>query len=206
MSSNRCVFINCPFDDEYLEMFHAIFFVVKCFGFEPECAKDYSANQQKKRMDNICELVLKCKYAIHDISRTESNIVRGREMPRFNMPFELGLSMGANLRLPKKKRTKILIFDKEAYDYDVYFSDLKAYDISCHNNNVDTFVSILAQNMDIWVDSTLAEYVSAKTVKKKYQAYKAFLNLELKELNEELKNLNTKRAKQLITSFLSKTS
>lgn len=36
------VFINCPFDDQYLPLFHAIIFTIHNMGFRPRCALEVS--------------------------------------------------------------------------------------------------------------------------------------------------------------------
>jgi hypothetical protein len=39
-STDRDVFINCPFDSEYKQQFHALLFTVYDCGFSPRCAKE----------------------------------------------------------------------------------------------------------------------------------------------------------------------
>src|SRR5688572_24038428 len=86
---SRSVFINCPFDNKYSRLFHAILFTVHLLGFRPRCSKEIN-DKGDGRLKKIMGLMLTCKYGIHDISR----IQRTGNMPRFNMPFELGIDMG----------------------------------------------------------------------------------------------------------------
>jgi len=85
------VFINCPFDQKYRDTFYAVVFAVMRCGFEPRSALEAegSANQ---RYNRILELIRACPLGIHDLSRVE---LTKKSLPRFNMPFELGLYAGA---------------------------------------------------------------------------------------------------------------
>jgi len=89
---NTSVFLNCPFDAEYKTLQNATVFVVYECGFIPRCALEES-NAGDVRFNKIERLIESSRYGIHDISRTELDNVS--ELPRFNMPFELGLFMGA---------------------------------------------------------------------------------------------------------------
>lgn len=56
-----------------------------------------------QRIDKINNIIKECKIGIHDISRTELD--DHSNLPRFNMPLELGLFLGAkNSVLQKSKR------------------------------------------------------------------------------------------------------
>src|SRR5712691_1199087 len=92
-SPSASVFINCPFDRQYQPLFDAtVFCVVEC-GFVPRCTLEFT-DAGEVRIENIYRLVDQCDHSIHDISRTE---VEGQpyKLPRFNMPLELGIFLGA---------------------------------------------------------------------------------------------------------------
>jgi hypothetical protein len=57
-----------------------------------------------------------CHHSIHDISRTE---VRDQpyQLPRFNMPLELGIFLGAKRFRRHSSRKRCLILDREPYRY-----------------------------------------------------------------------------------------
>src|SRR5947208_16908333 len=86
----RNVFINCPFDDSYKHLFDAAVFAVQAAGFYPRCALE-ARNSGQNRLYKIMDIISECRFGIHDISRTE--LTRGN-LPRFNMPLELGLDLG----------------------------------------------------------------------------------------------------------------
>ncbi len=85
------VFINCPFDIDYASNFQAITFTVYRCGFFPVSALSED-NALHNRLSKIEKIIETSKYGIHDISRTELN---SSGLPRFNMPFELGVFFGA---------------------------------------------------------------------------------------------------------------
>ena len=88
---NDNVFINCPFDSAYKHLFDAMVFAIHDCGFIPRCALEEDASQV--RIDKIYSIIADCRYGIHDISRTELD--EGSGLPRFNMPLELGVFLGA---------------------------------------------------------------------------------------------------------------
>lgn len=88
---DNAVFINCPFDNEYTPLFQAIVFCVYRCGFVPVSALGED-NALDNRLQKIERCIAACRYGIHDLSRAEINSAR---LPRFNMPFELGLFFGA---------------------------------------------------------------------------------------------------------------
>src|SRR4051812_5493015 len=90
---SRGVFINCPFDPKYQPLLEAIVFCVSACGFLPRCTLD-ETDGSEVRIDTIYKLIQGCNHGIHDISRTEVK-GEGYELPRFNMPFELGIFLGA---------------------------------------------------------------------------------------------------------------
>jgi hypothetical protein len=130
--NNDYVFINCPFDDAYTPLLRAIVFCIYRCGFIPVTALNED-NGLDNRLHKIEECIEKCRYGIHDISRTELN---ENNLPRFNMPFELGIFFGAKRFGNKQQKTKsALIFDTKRYRYQEFISDLNGVDIKAHENN-----------------------------------------------------------------------
>lgn len=112
---SKNVFINCPFDDKYLPLFRAVIFTVHDMGFRARCALEAS-NAGQVRIDKIQDIIAECKYSIHDISRTELD--RTSRLPRFNMPFELGLDLGCKRFGKDHQQEKvILIMDVGRFRY-----------------------------------------------------------------------------------------
>ena len=130
-SYRNCVFINCPFDSRYGAMLDAIVFAVQDCGFVPRCALE-GANDGRSRLTRIFELVSACRLGIHDISRTQLD--RSTRLPRFNMPFELGVFLGATQFGNARHRSKAcLVLDRERYRYRKFCSDLAGIDPVAHD-------------------------------------------------------------------------
>jgi hypothetical protein len=140
--SGRDVFINCPFTADYQNHFQAIVFTVVRSGFTPRCARE-SDDGGEVRFEKICGIISGCPYAVHDISKTEPDADSG--LPRFNMPFELGLFLGAKRFGGRPHRQKkSLIFDRAPFRYQSFISDISGQDIHPHNGKVDQLIRELA--------------------------------------------------------------
>ena len=124
------VFINCPFDDKYLELLHPNLFALIYLGFSPRIASERS-DSGEQRIDKICELIGESKYSIHDLSRLQSK--KKKEYFRLNMPFEMGIDYGIR-KFGKGcyQEKKFLILSKARFDYAKAISDLSGVDIKSH--------------------------------------------------------------------------
>jgi hypothetical protein len=142
----NAVFINCPFDDAYSPMLRAIIFTVMRCGFMCRSALEED-NGLQNRLDKIQRIIEDCQYGIHDISRTELNT---NSLPRFNMPFELGLFFGAHrFGDAKQKNKNAVIFDTQRFRYQEFISDLNGVDIKAHQNKPE----IAIQKLRNWLST-----------------------------------------------------
>jgi hypothetical protein len=140
--SERDVFINCPFDSKYQIFFRAIVFVVVRSGFRPRCSLE-TDDSSENRYQKICKIIKECRYGIHDISRTELDPSSG--LPRFNMPLELGVFLGAKYFGGRPHKSKCcIVFDKERYRFQTYISDISGQDIHCHQGKLKCLFEELA--------------------------------------------------------------
>ena len=138
---NDNVFLNCPFDSLYKPLFDAMVFTVHDCGFIARCALE-EVDASEVRIDKIYNIIEDCRYGIHDISRTELDNDSG--FPRFNMPLELGVFLGAKkFGQLEQKRKYCLILDKEPYRYQEFISDIAGQDIHAHNNDAEEIVTIV---------------------------------------------------------------
>jgi hypothetical protein len=129
---DKSVFINCPFDDAYTDILHAITFTVSYAGFIPRSALEQT-NSGDERLSKIVKLVRDCRLSLHDISRVE--LPSPTDLPRFNMPFECGIFYGAMSLGGKKHQNKeFLVLDSEKYRYQKTMSDIAGKDPECHEN------------------------------------------------------------------------
>ncbi len=115
-------------------MFRALLFTVHACGFRPRSARELDDGAQT-RIDKIYRIIAESRYGIHDLSRTELDDQNG--LPRFNMPLELGIFLGAKrFGAAPHREKRVLIFDVEQYRYQRFASDLAGMDIHGHQNNV----------------------------------------------------------------------
>jgi len=143
------VFINCPFDPQYKSLFEAIVFAVSVCGFRPRCAME-SDDGSQIRIEKIFNIISDCRFGIHDISKTELD--ETNQLPRFNMPLELGMFLGAKKFGQQEQKNKIcLILDREKYRYQKFISDIAGQDIRAHGDDPKAAISIVRN----WLRSTL---------------------------------------------------
>lgn len=127
------VFVNCPFDDEYKPIRDALVFAIFDCGFQPRSSLEEN-DAGAVRVDKIQRIIAECKYGIHDISRTELD--EHNHLPRFNMPLELGMFIGARRFGDRKQKLKnCLVLDRDQYRYQQFISDIAGQDIRSHNQN-----------------------------------------------------------------------
>lgn len=181
------VFINCPFYKDYEPLFYAMVFAIHELGLKPMSAKHASDGGQP-RINKILELIENCKFGIHDISRTELDPIRG--LPRFNMPFELGLDMGCKrygARDHNKKR--LLILDADRDRYRIFFSDIAGQDIANHNGSVETVISIVRDWLRPYSDPLAVRTPSGVTIYRRYKRFQADLPEYCDKLRWDVDNL-----------------
>jgi hypothetical protein len=165
---DRSVFLNCPFDEEYQPIFHALVFVIQDCGFKPRSALEAN-NGGEVRIDKINRIIRECRHGIHDISRTEPD--RLNDLPRFNMPLELGLFLGARHFGSKPHREKnCLILDREPYRYQKFCSDIAGQDIQSHATSPERAIRAVRN----WLASFLSPTVLLPGGRKMAERYAAF--------------------------------
>lgn len=146
MAFEKNVFINCPFDKEYTTLLKALVFTLIYLELEPHLSQTSSSSTI--RIHQIKQLIRMCKFGIHDLSRNKA--MEEGELPRFNMPYELGLDIGAAEYGNKQLRTKkILILDTERYHYQKVLSDIAGQDIASHNNDAQTLIKKIRNWMSV---------------------------------------------------------
>lgn len=127
---DNSIFVNCPFDPAYRPLFEAVLFAIYDCGFYPRCALEVDDSSQV-RIEKITRIIEQCRLAVHDISRTQLD--RANRLPRFNMPLELGIFLGAKSFGSRDQRRKAaIILDTERYRYQKYISDIAGQDIRAH--------------------------------------------------------------------------
>lgn len=169
-TSTDDVFINCPFDDAFAPTFQALVFAIMACGFRARSAREIDDGGQT-RIDKIYGLIEACRFGIHDLSRTELDAINN--LPRFNMPLELGLFLGAKRFGNKAQKAKrALIFDVQQHRYQRFISDLAGMDIHGHDSDP---MRALRETRDWLANVSRRDLPSAERVQRIYEAFLASL-------------------------------
>jgi hypothetical protein len=193
------VFINCPFDKEYSGLFDAILFTIYTCGFRPRCALEIDDGGQV-RIEKINKIIDECRFGIHDISRTEPD--KNSNLPRFNMPFELGIFLGAKRFGSKRHKSKILIIlDKEPHRYQQFISDISGQDIKSHDNDPEKLIKCLRDVFNaLKVKGTIP---GATEITKQYHRFQGALPQLMEQLQLQNDDLTYADKVQLIEQWFS---
>jgi hypothetical protein len=180
-SYDTSIFFNCPFDPAYQPIFDALIFATFDCGYVPRCALEIDDAGQV-RIEKILAMIRGCRLAVHDISRTELDAAN--QLPRFNMPFELGVFVGATRFGSRDQRRKIcLILDRERYRFQKFISDIAGQDIAAHQGDPDNAIRALRA----WLSAvpTRGLLPGGTAIVQRYSAFRAQLHSILAGLQIE---------------------
>lgn len=127
------VFLNVPYDKKFERLFLALISGISAFGLVPRATLEITTSV--RRLDRILDLIRRCEYSIHDLSRVEMD--RGApRTPRFNMPFELGLAVA--FEKASKSRTRgWFVCESQSYRLAKSLSDLNGTDPFIHDGTIE---------------------------------------------------------------------
>jgi hypothetical protein len=135
---DHSVFINCPYDEEYLDLLHAITFTIRWAGFIPRAALEED-DAGTARLERIYRIIDECRYGIHDVSRIEARGPDG--LPRFNMPFECGIFFGAKrFGSGRHRRKRLLVLESHQHVTQKTLSDIAGNDPKPHDRSPETAI------------------------------------------------------------------
>jgi hypothetical protein len=124
------VFLNIPYDSAFENLYLAYIAGLSAFGLIPRATLEIPTSQ--RRLERILQLIQKCSYSIHDLSRVQLD-AKAPRVPRFNMPFELGLAVAQNAR---NKRETWYVCETVPHRINKSLSDLNGTDIRIHGGTV----------------------------------------------------------------------
>jgi hypothetical protein len=102
------------------------------------CAEEED-DASELRLTKILRMIEECRLGIHDLSRTE--LAPRTRLPRFNMPFELGLFLAAKRFGRNEHDRKVcLVFEKQRHTCEIFISDIRGQDVAAHQNDPRTMV------------------------------------------------------------------
>ncbi|MBA3962088.1 MAG: hypothetical protein H0X40_09325 [Chthoniobacterales bacterium] len=180
------VFINCPFDRAYRKLFHAVVFTVHDCGYIARSALEISDTSQV-RIDKILRVISECGIGLHDISRTELD--PKSRLPRFNMPLELGMFLGAKAYGTRRQKRKLcLVLDRSPHRYQRFCSDIAGQDISVHGRNVARAIGAVRDFLRSAAPARVIILGGAK-IHQRYQRFAQELPAMARELGQTKENL-----------------
>lgn len=124
----RSVFLNVPFDEEYASLFLTLLAGLVSLGRTPHSVLEVTSGGQN-RLQKIFELVASCGASIHDLSRV--TLSGPLQVPRFNMPFELGMAYA----IAQRSTHSFFVFEAQPYRLQASLSDLNGHDPHIHEES-----------------------------------------------------------------------
>jgi len=125
----KAVFLNIPYDLAFERLFLAYIVGLSALELVPHAGLEIP--DSTRRLERVQSLLHQCRYSIHDLSRVQ--VTRG--VPRFNMPFELGLAVGWAQQNPA--RHAWFVCDSKRNRVLRSISDLNGTDVNIHDGTVE---------------------------------------------------------------------
>jgi hypothetical protein len=164
--SARDVFCNFPFDSRYERLYLGLISALLCTGQTPRTVLEIPPAVD--RLARLLDLLSECPYSLHDLSRVQLS-ARPVRVPRFNMPFELGLAVGLAQRAPNRHHFRLL--EERPFRLQHSLSDLNGYDPYIHHG---TPVGMFAAICDVFTDFRPFPLSEATQFRKVYAALRTF--------------------------------
>ena len=156
---------------------------------------------RRRAFEKIYKLINESKYGIHDISRV--TLDSKNRLPRFNMPLELGIWLGAKRYGSSRDRAKrALVFDKVDHRYQKFCSDISGQDARSHNNDP----SIVIRKVRNWLrnspDYKNVAFPGPEKMVARYAQFRAELPAECKQRGLNWRDLEFNDYANLVFGWL----
>jgi hypothetical protein len=176
----------------------AIVFAVMALGFEVRCALERETGTEE-RLEKILRIIGSCQFGIHDISFVRIDPVT--RLPRYNMPFELGLFLGRYKFGGKQtERMSCLILDRSRYRYRKSISDLAGRDIQEHNR--DPKQAIMKVRNWLVTESEFAKRHGGRHIIGQYDRFRAQLPILCTRTKQRVSELTFADYRDLVAQWL----
>jgi hypothetical protein len=178
-------------------MFHAMVFTIYLLGFRARCSREEN-DSGDIRIGKIVKLIKKSRFGIHDLSRTELDI---HKLPRFNMPFELGVDAGLRYSgNPIFKKKVHLVLDKVPYRYQKYISDIGGQDISAHLGRASKIISVVRDWLRTATNAT--DMPSGTIIAKEYRRFQRDLPKICERSNLDIHEVTYRDYSHIVVNWL----
>jgi hypothetical protein len=139
------VFLNIPYDSAFENLYLAYIAGLSAFGLIPRATLEIPTS--RRRLERILSLIEECTYSIHDVSLVQLDRQAPR-VPRFNMPFELGLAVA---HTSIHRQTSWYVCETVRYRANKSLSDLDGTDVRIHGGTIRGLFGALC---DVFVRGT----------------------------------------------------
>lgn len=176
----------------------ALIFVSYDLGFVPRCALEEDDGGQM-RLQKIESIIEQCQFGIHDLSAVALD--ERTQLPRFNMPLELGLFLGCRrYGNSKQKKKKCLILDAEQFRYRTFISDISGQDIHAHGGQPHRAISAVRN----WVATALPQHglEGGTVIAQRFEQFQQDLPALCRELRREREELIFVDLSEMIRNWL----
>lgn len=196
---SRQVFLNVPFDNRYKKLLDALVFAVHDCGLVARCALEED-NSGEVRFEKIYRIIADCRFGIHDLSRT--TLDHKNRLPRFNMPLELGVFLGARRFGRSTQRQKsCMILDRDRNRYQIFCSDIAGQDIRAHDNDVRQAITAVRS----WLQANLGlrqSLLGPSALVNRYIDFRADLPAMCRMENLKVSELTFLDYRQLVATWI----
>lgn len=147
------VFINIPFDTTHERIFLALVAGLVSLGLNPRSVLEVPPSTDRLR--RLYSIISACPFSLHDLSRVQLSRTGAFRVPRFNMPFELGLAAAVSLQQNARHEWRIL--ERVPLRVGQSLSDIGGYDASIHGGSVRGTMDVLLDIFDKAKNPPLSE-------------------------------------------------
>lgn len=140
------VFLNIPFADSHEFLYVSLVAGLVALRLNPRCVLEIPP--QQSRLQRLYQLIASCPYSIHDLSYVRLSRA-GHRVPRFNMPFELGIAVAVALTSEGAEAHQFRIFEARPYRVQQSLSDVLGHDPYIHRGCAD---GVLESLLDVFSD------------------------------------------------------
>jgi hypothetical protein len=122
------VFLNFAFDKRREYLYLSLVASVVGLGFNPRTVLEVPVDTF--RLERLRRLIKMCRYSIHDLSAVQVT-AKPHGVPRFNIPFELGLAVAVHLE--NRQRHSFRLMESKRHRLTQSLSDLNGFDPFIHD-------------------------------------------------------------------------
>jgi hypothetical protein len=174
-------------------------FAIHDCGFEARCALE-AEDGGEERFRKIKRIIRECRFGVHDISRVQLDPTS--RLPRFNMPLELGLFLGAQeYGSGTQKRKRSLVLDTEPYRYQQFCSDIAGQDVRAHHDRPATAVAAIRAMLSTALDGN-ARLPGAGTIHSRFTRFRADLPVICRRLHVKVAELQFMEFRSFVMEWL----